>query len=283
MAGAPEETQQLPANRLAAAKSGAEPAADGDPFVGKWNRLVSTTNWEKGRIICEWRGALMSGGAESSEYSDDAWANLVGGVTGQHVGRLRRVYQRFGDVFERFEGVYWSHFHAGIDWDDAEMWLEGAVQNGWSVSQMRGQRWETVGAPGEQPPAADEPEPEGAGSEGLAEESAVVVDPAGTPISSPSPSGTTSAATTETAEDAEPGAGGDEADSIEEAETPDPVAKSARLNVAVDDLPDDLADAFEQFKLAIIANRRGGWKRTTPESVLDCLDALRQLTLADGS
>ena len=24
-------------------------------FVGQWNRLVSTTNWEKGRIICEWQ------------------------------------------------------------------------------------------------------------------------------------------------------------------------------------------------------------------------------------
>mgnify|MGYP000408540184 CR=1 FL=1 len=29
------------------------------------------------------------------------------------------------------------------------MWLEGAIHNGWSVSQMRGQRWETVGKPGE--------------------------------------------------------------------------------------------------------------------------------------
>ena len=25
------------------------------PFVGRWNALVSTTNWEKGRIIGDWR------------------------------------------------------------------------------------------------------------------------------------------------------------------------------------------------------------------------------------
>ncbi|MCU0720641.1 MAG: hypothetical protein MUC83_13110 [Pirellula sp.] len=25
------------------------------PFVGKWNTLISQTNWEKGRIISEWR------------------------------------------------------------------------------------------------------------------------------------------------------------------------------------------------------------------------------------
>ena len=28
------------------------------PFVGRWNQLVSDTNWEKGRIIQQWREAL---------------------------------------------------------------------------------------------------------------------------------------------------------------------------------------------------------------------------------
>ena len=32
-------------------------------YLGKWNRLVSTTNWEKGRIICQWREALEEAGA----------------------------------------------------------------------------------------------------------------------------------------------------------------------------------------------------------------------------
>src|SRR5437870_12018523 len=66
------------------------------PFVGRWSRLVSTTNWEKGRIIVEWREALVSQGLPVTEYSDEAWGRLVGGVTGQHVGRLRRVYEQFG-------------------------------------------------------------------------------------------------------------------------------------------------------------------------------------------
>ena len=30
-------------------------------YVGRWNRLVSTTNWEKGRIVSEWREALRTG------------------------------------------------------------------------------------------------------------------------------------------------------------------------------------------------------------------------------
>ena len=65
------------------------------PFLGQWNRLVSTTNWEKGRIIHEWRQALVAAAAPASEHADEAWSLRVGSVTGQHVGRLRRVYERF--------------------------------------------------------------------------------------------------------------------------------------------------------------------------------------------
>ena len=51
------------------------------PFVGRWNKLVTTTNWEKGRIIHEWREALIAS-APVTEYSDEAWARRVTGVTG---------------------------------------------------------------------------------------------------------------------------------------------------------------------------------------------------------
>ena len=126
-----------------------------EPFVGRWNQLISTTNWEKGRIICEWRAALIERGAPTSEYSDEAWSQKVGNVTGQHVGRLRRVYQRFGDEYHQYESLFWSHFQSALDWNDAEMWLEGAVQNDWSVSRMRHMRWETLEG-GEGDPPGDE-------------------------------------------------------------------------------------------------------------------------------
>ena len=122
-------------------------------FLGRWNRLVSTTNWEKGRIISAWRKAMIDSGAPAQAYSDEAWARRVGNVSGQHVGRLRRVYDRFGGGFDSYPGLFWSHFQAALDWHDAEMWLEGAVQNSWSVAQMRNQRWEATGAAdGEAPP-----------------------------------------------------------------------------------------------------------------------------------
>src|SRR6478735_7734535 len=106
----------------------AELIAASQPFVGQWNRLVSTTNWDKGRIINDWRQALVAQDAAVTEYSDEAWGRLVGGVTGQHVGRLRRVSQRFGASQHQYAGLFWSHFQAALDWNDAEMWLEGAVQ-----------------------------------------------------------------------------------------------------------------------------------------------------------
>ena len=125
-------------------------------YVGRWNRLISTTNWEKGRIVSEWRAALQQADAPAASYADDAWSQQVGGVTPQHVGRLRRVYERFGDVHQQYPGLYWSHFQAALDWPDAEMYLEGAVQNNWSVAQMRNQRWEAMGgAPELQPQDAD--------------------------------------------------------------------------------------------------------------------------------
>src|SRR3990172_8754082 len=119
-------------------------------YVGRWNRLVSTTNWEKGRIIHQWREALRQAGAAVGSGTDEAWSRQVGNVTPQHVGRLRRVYERFGDVFEQYRGLYWSHFQAALDWPDAEMYLQGAVQSDWSISEMRAQRWRGTGALGGQ-------------------------------------------------------------------------------------------------------------------------------------
>ncbi len=248
-----------------------EPAQSSELFVGQWNRLVSTTNWEKGRIICAWREALLGDGAAVTEYSDEAWAQLVGGVTSQHVGRLRRVFQRFGAEFDQYPGLYWSHFQAGLDWDDSPMWLEGAIQNEWSVSQMRGKRWETLGTPpAEQRSelAADDMEELTAGDAATLQE----------PVSD-SPS----SAKTASVKSGEPASAGGEVAAEEQAVSiAKPQAKRTPLNVNVELLSDDLADAFEQFKLAIIAQRRENWRDTTRETVIECLDALKELALAEA-
>lgn len=260
-------------------------------YVGQWNRLVSTTNWEKGRIICLWREALLVAGAAVTDYSDEAWSQLVGGVTSQHVGRLRRVYQKFGDVYDQFEGLYWSHFQASLDWEDAEMWLEGAIHNGWSVSQMRGKRWETVGKPGEAMPAddaGDSDEIEGGGedapfdADGDGSIAAVTSLPGAVkPVESPSKKKRDAEEAEEEGSDDAGETASRSSSGSDECESPKSSAKArSRLPVEMDELPEDMADAFEQFKLAIIAQRRLGWSETTPEAVIECLDALRDLALA---
>jgi len=248
------------------------------PFVGRWNLLVSHTNWEKGRIIHQWREALRESGAAAAEYSDDAWSRRVGGVTGQHAGRLRRVYQRFGSSHQDFDGLFWSHFQAAIEWTDAEMWLEGAVQNRWSVSQMRHQRWETLGKLDEPPCDADVVSSE------LDEDFEAAGDAPARRDASPSRSSVQSEPLAEGPdfgdEDRDGTAGGaggvgplplgDEHQSAGQVDFVRPFAELAEL-------PEDLAAAFEAFKLAILHHKLDEWQSISRDDVLASLDALKQL------
>lgn len=239
-------------------------------YVGQWNRLVSVTNWEKGRIICQWRDALVADDQPAREYSDEMWAQRVGNISSQHVGRLRRVFERFGESYESYQGLYWSHFLAALDWDDAEMWLQGAVENRWSVSAMRKKRWETLGASPEETPAekdiiatefdedADQPAAE------IAE-----------PDEEPEDEQLKASLESVEAEDDLP----EEDDEAESTLLADTVA-SVRPFETLPELPEDLGDAFESFKLAILRHKLEGWQDVSQQAVLETLDALKELAIA---
>jgi len=262
----------------------AEVAQASQPYVGRWNQLVSTTNWEKGRIIFQWREALIAADAPAAQYSDDTWCLLVGGVTGQHVGRLRRVYQRFGESYTQYDQLYWSHFHAALDWNDAEMWLEGVVQNGWSVSQMRRQRWETLGAD-----QNDKPQEEDIVASELDEdfEPALNQEPAQSRVSQ-------ELADVQSRPLAE---GPDFGDADDKSATHDRVEGAAiyadqQAEKTIDfvrpfenlaELPDDLAEAFDSFKLAILRHKSEGWQQISRDDILASLDALKELAFAPTS
>jgi hypothetical protein len=247
-------------------------------YVGRWNRLISKTNWEKGLIIFEWRAALQQADVPASSYTDDAWSQQVGGVTPQHVGRLRRVHERFAEVQQQYAGLFWSHFQAALDWPDAEMYLEGAVQNGWSVAQMRTQRWEAMGGEPElEPQAADDVATE------LDEDVSAGND-------SPLPA-TISESMGEV----------HGADDFSEYDASDPVpfdsnvpSMSDEMNAApgvsvapllrpfesLPPLPEDLKEAFELMKLAILAHKVCAWAEIARDDVLSVLESLKQLALA---
>ncbi len=240
-------------------------------YLGRWNLLISTTNWEKGRIICQWREALVETGAAAGSFTDEAWSRRVGNVSPQHTGRLRRVFQRFGEVREQYDGLYWSHFQAALDWSDAEMWLEGAVQNGWSVARMRDRRWETLGAPPEMKPREEDV---------VAAELDEDVEAA---TSEPLPE--TGGGSLDVVQDAEPVPPDVPEDRSQEtgagvATDERPQAEPLRPFENLPGLPSDLNEAFEAFKLAVLHHRLSGWRDVSVDDVLATLDALKALALA---
>lgn len=246
-------------------------------YVGRWNRLVSTTNWEKGRIIFEWRQALQQADAPAGSYTDEVWSQQVANVTPQHVGRLRRVFERFGEVHGQYPGLYWSHYQAALDWPDAEMYLEGAVLNGWSVSQMRNQRWESLGGqPDLKPRDADIVVSE------LDEDAAVSEADSRLPTISDA-----LAEVRDTEDFSEVGAedapfDAEERYSAQEAAASleAPAAPLLRPFESLPPLPADLKEAFELMKLAILSHKISGWSEIARDDVLSVLESLRQLALA---
>ena len=243
-------------------------------YIGKWNRLISTTNWEKGNIIVRWRNDLIEQEAGAIQYSDEAWSRMVGDVTAQHVGRLRRTYERFSETHDDYEGLYWSHFYAALDWDDAELWLEGAVQNRWSVSRMRRQRWETLGKiPEHEPRVADVVVSE--------------IDEGFQPLQFDQ----------QIQKNDKPGMSGpvyegpdfgDEGESeiaddrnfVEAAvATEDSPATTApeKIFQNLAELPEDVAEATEAMKLAILRHKLSDWEDISRTDMLNLLDALKKL------
>lgn len=273
--------------------AGREDLAASQPFVGRWNKLISTTNWDKGRIIHDWRLSLIAAGTASTGYSDEIWSRLVGGVTPQHVGRLRRVYARFGERREQFPTLFWSHFFAAVEWEDAEMWLEGAVQSRWSVSHMRRQRWESLGGA-----EADRPRDEEIVSSELNEDMPAADDrdepvrgktteiPGGPRHEGPDfgdePSGSDGGpAPFDSGE-----FGGADGQGASYAD--DPLAANAkrasdppiRPFANLPPLPDDVADAVERLKLALLRHKADGWRDIACADFCTVLEALKELALA---
>lgn len=239
-----------------------------ETYLGQWNRLVSTTNWEKGRIISQWRAELVAADAPVAEYSDEAWGRRVGSVTPQHVGRLRRVFDRFGETRQSYPGLFWSHFQAALDWDDAEMWLEGAVQNSWSISEMRRTRWEANEATGPMPADSDLVTAE------LDEDAGELAE---------APRATASGMSVADVRDS------DQTNTDAELSTPEASDDLAAEAVVAEptvirqpfadlpSLPSDVTDAFEAFKLCILRHRLAGWQEISQADLLATLDALKEL------
>ncbi|MEK6234709.1 MAG: hypothetical protein N2C14_08355 [Planctomycetales bacterium] len=236
-------------------------------YLGQWNRLVSMTNWEKGRIVCQWRDALVADEVPARDFSDETWSRRVGNVSSQHVGRLRRVFQKFGQSYVNYSGLFWSHFLASLDWEDSDVWLQGAIENRWSVAVMRQKRWQALGAPPELTPK-DEEIVASEFDEDAVQPSAEEVEP----------------------DDSDDGPVRENFDvnAVEEApfdenEAPGDLAASpasVRPFENLPDFPDDVQQAIDDFKLVILKHKLEEWKDVACEDLLEAIDSLTQLALA---
>ena len=240
------------------------------PFIGSWQSLVSQTNWEKGKIIFEWRQQLQTEQVSPRLFSDPTWSRLVGEVSPQHVGRLRRTWEKFQADYSSYEGLYWSHFFAALEWNDAEMWLEGAVQNKWSVSQMRHQRWETMGKVKDEEPLSNvvtDVAEEGLGAIAPASQSGETAyqdDPSA--IQGPLREGPDfgeepNATTTTTSAEELSGGWSDRVD----------------LEAILADVTDDIEKPFRDLREAIISARDDDWKSVKRIDVIALVNELKML------
>ncbi|MDR2114975.1 MAG: hypothetical protein LBP87_01190 [Planctomycetaceae bacterium] len=266
-----------------------------DPYIGNWNTLVSQTNWEKGAVILRWRQAMIEAELPHGAYSDEAWSRRVGNISSQHVGRLRRVSERFGDKAHDYPNLYWSHFQTALDWNDAELWLEGAVQNRWSVAQMRVQYYEATGASEEQKPreedifTAELDEEDFVHNETLTVERRVqekdrtepriseigaadIVEGFGSDvppfeISDEKPKKKESKKSKNKNSDGNNGSNCN-------------ISTGELLATTLKDfseIPSDLADSFEMLKVAILNHKLAGWKEVAPSKLLKLLDTFKTL------
>jgi hypothetical protein len=167
------------------------------------------------------------------------------------------------------------------------MWLEGAVQNKWSVSQMRRSRWETLGGDQQTEPRDEDVQP-GELDEDF--EPALNRDPEGTPRSEGFDAAQ-AGPRHEGPDFGDDGAG--DAQSTSHARERDgaaiyagdeePTIRFVRPFENLADLPDDLAEAFESFKLAILRHKADEWRQISRDDVLASLDALKELALAPSA
>jgi hypothetical protein len=163
------------------------------------------------------------------------------------------------------------------------MWLEGALQSNWSVSEMRQHRWETLGGL-----LTDRPRDEDIVIAELDEdcdpsrnELVDSIEPTITPVYDHALSGPVHEGPDFGEEDVLSSQKSPALVAAHEVDAPagEPVTLVSPFR-NVENLPGDLGQAVEAFKLAILRHKAAGWQETSCESVLTSLEALKQLAQA---
>ena len=94
---------------------------------------VSRCNWVVGECASKWTKKYAKG------RTDVDFGALIG-LSGDQAYQRRRVWETFGDVFDDYRSLRWSHFYVALNWDDAPECLAWAEENKTTVAEMRAWR-----------------------------------------------------------------------------------------------------------------------------------------------
>jgi hypothetical protein len=125
---------------------------------------LNRCHWEIGECAYEWTEKYARG------RTDVDFGQQIG-MSGDQVYQRRRVYQTFGDVYQQYTDLAWSHFYVALNWDDAAECLQWAQDLNSSVAEMKAWRRANRGEDLSKPPFDDLP------PEYLSDEKHIVRDP----------------------------------------------------------------------------------------------------------
>lgn len=97
-----------------------------EPYLRELSQIESGSSWKTAELLSRWKRETKQTDADIAKA-----ANL----NQSHVNRMIRIYEDFGDSRFR-EMLLFGHFKEALPWDDADMWIREAAQNGWSIRQM---------------------------------------------------------------------------------------------------------------------------------------------------
>ncbi len=243
-------------------------------YLGRWNRLISSTNWEKGRIISQWREALIEA------------AHRRPAIPTRH-GAARRAMSRPSTLAGCGASINVSsprgiRIRASIGATSKPRWIGTTPKCGSKARCKTVGRSRRCKTSDRKPWALVQEQVEAEAIE-LDEDAADVPPdrpPEGTAASAADAGAAAAAVEDDVAIDA---VGDGDSDSNDFADAAgsfeqEPVAPRPFENLP--HLPADLREAFDSFKLAIVHHRIARWQEASLEDVLATLDALRQLALA---
>lgn len=104
-----------------------------EQLISEAREAVSQCNWVVGECAARWTKKFARG------RTDSDFGQMVG-LSGDQIYQRRRVWEMFGESYQKFPELKWSFFYVALNWDDSEECLQWAADSDATVSEMRAWR-----------------------------------------------------------------------------------------------------------------------------------------------